>query len=135
MVQERIQQGIGPMALRRMGHDPGRLIQDQTGAIFEQDVERLRLPIESQRHRRGSIECNDIAGFDPPARFGRSMVDPDPAGRNQPLQRRTRELGFTVNQKHIQPFRLLTGCNDKFGLHNPHTLLQRRCRMQSERAG
>lgn len=135
MVEERIQQGIGPMALRRMGHDPGWFIQDQTGAIFEQDVERLRLSIESQRRRRWSIEGNDIAGFDSPTRFGRSMVDPDPAGRNQPLQRRAREFGFTVNQKHIQPFRLLTGCNDKFRLHDRHTLLQRRCGMQSERAG
>jgi hypothetical protein len=40
-----------------------------------------------------------------------------------------------MNQKHIQSFRLLTGCNDKFRSHDRHTLLQRRCRMQSERAG
>ena len=97
------------MTRPRMGHDTSRLVENQTGSIFKEDLQRPRLPIHQQRRRLGTVEFDDVTRLDSLTRSGKLIVDPYPSGRNHALQGGTRQPWFSAYEKHIQAFWLLSG--------------------------
>lgn len=80
-------------------HNPGRFVDDQAGSIFEENVQRLHLPVEHHGRRLRGVEVDDVTRLKFPTWFGDSMVDAHPPGFDHSLQGRARQLWFTMNQK------------------------------------
>ena len=123
------------MARRRMGHDSSGFIQDQAGAIFEQNLEQRRLSIKPQGRGLGSIESDLIAALILWLDLAiRSLTRTQPAVIIRCNAARE-SLGSRWTRNTSNRFGCSPAVMTNSGLHNRFTLLQRLDRMQTGTTG
>ncbi len=65
MGNQRIDQRAGPVARRRMNHQPGRLVDDDQRLILKNDIKRDGLAFRNCRFCGRDGDLEQRAGFDP----------------------------------------------------------------------
>ena len=119
-----------PVTRRRMDNNSSWFVQDQKLIVFKKHLERDRLAFEFQRFRLRNIHRDLVARLDFLTRFDDLIVDADTPEFDQPLERRARHIPLTIDEKDIQPLRLLPSCDQEFRNHVRHTLLKSAAEMQ-----
>ena len=103
MGDQRIDEGAGLIAGRRMHDQAGRLVDDDQLGVLVDDVERDRLRLRGRRLRRRHGHGDLVAGTEAPARLGhRHAVDFHGAGEDERLGAGTAQFGHGLGNEGIE---------------------------------
>src|SRR5690242_853958 len=116
-----------------MDDDAGRFVEHQQMLVFEQHFQWNSLALVFERLGLRHIHRDLVAWLDLLAGTNNLIIDADPPEFDQPLQSGTGHLALAVDEKDIEPLRLLTGCDEEFRNHVRHTLLKSLGEKQSAR--
>ena len=110
MPEQRIDKRTAARTGRRMHGHTRRLVNHQQIGVFINDFQRNILRFRLSVSRLGNIKLINVARPNLKRIIGhRIVVTGNAAGRNQPLQLRTRNLGKSPRQKLVQPHTLVFG--------------------------
>ncbi len=109
VMHQPVQQRAGPVARRRVHHEPRRLVHDQELIVFVEHLDRDRLREDGGQCAHGHVTDDDVAGTDPSSRLARLAVDGDHAARDPALRQGSRDVSVLGAYEDVEPPRRLPG--------------------------
>jgi hypothetical protein len=86
----------------RMNNQAGRLVDDDQVIVFKEDAKRHRLRREPAGHHLGQVPTEPVSRAHPAAGARRSIVVPDMALRDQPLDLAAAEVRKPFGQVMVE---------------------------------